>query len=179
MDPLSDFLDGPRARGAFVLHVVMRPPWSMAISGEAPVTVMPQLTGRSWFAPDDGPPEPLDAGDVLLVRSPTPYVLSSQLGDRPTISIGAGQLCSGADGRDLADRFSAGLRRWGNDPAGPDQMLVGTYRSDGEVGRVLLPALPPYAIVHEPAPQVVALLAQEAGQGGRAATSRGRPVSRP
>ncbi|WP_374727602.1 cupin domain-containing protein [Haloactinomyces albus] len=63
------------------------------------------------------------------------------------------------------------VRTWGNDPAGSDCMLVGAYRSDGEVGRILREALPPYLVVHDPAPHITELLnleivRDEVGQGG-------------
>jgi len=46
MDPLAGLLDGPRARGAFLLKSVMTPPWSLRIEDEAPLTVMAQVRGR-------------------------------------------------------------------------------------------------------------------------------------
>ncbi|MFV0457569.1 MAG: AraC family transcriptional regulator [Actinomycetales bacterium] len=171
MDLLSDLLDAPRARGAFLMRVVMSPPWAIRISDEAPLTLMPQLSGRSWFRPDGDQAQLLEPGDVLLVRSPTPYSLSTHPDDEADITIGAGQACAGSDGRDLSAEMSSGIRVWGNDPAGGDQMLVGTYRHDGEVGRLLLGSVPPWLVVHNPAPELVSLLNQElthddVGQGG-------------
>ncbi|NUP36329.1 MAG: AraC family transcriptional regulator, partial [Streptomyces sp.] len=40
MDPLAGLLDGPRARGAFLLRMVMDPPWSVRIEDRAPLCVM-------------------------------------------------------------------------------------------------------------------------------------------
>lgn len=171
MDPLSDVLDAPRARGAFLLHVVMRPPWAIRISDEAPLTLMPQLSGHSWFCPDGAEAQLLQPGDVLLVRSPTRYTLSTDPDGEADITIGAGQACAGSDGRDLSTELSSGIRVWGNDPTGADEMLVGTYRQDGEAGRLLLGSLPPWLVVPNPAPELVSLLNQElthdsVGQGG-------------
>ncbi|MGH3802896.1 MAG: cupin domain-containing protein, partial [Pseudonocardiaceae bacterium] len=39
MDELAGLLNGPRARGAFLLRCVMDPPWSMRIQDEAPLCV--------------------------------------------------------------------------------------------------------------------------------------------
>lgn len=168
VDPLSDFLDGPRARGAFQLRVVMRPPWSMTVADEAPLTVMPLLAGSCWFDPADGSPIRLTAGDVLLVSGPRPYTLSTTPGQGPTIVIGAGQECSGVDGRDLSEAFATGPRTWGNDAYGSDRMIVGSYHSVGEVGRLLLRALPTHVVLTDPAPHLVPLLDAELAQGGPA-----------
>ena len=37
MDALANLLDGPRARGAFLLRSVLTPPWSLRIADEAPL----------------------------------------------------------------------------------------------------------------------------------------------
>ena len=39
MDALAGLLDGPRARGAFVLGAIMDPPWSVRIQDRAALTV--------------------------------------------------------------------------------------------------------------------------------------------
>jgi len=161
MDPLSGFLDGPRARGAFLLRVVMRPPWSIAVADEAPLTLVQQVHGRSWFRPEGARPTALGPGDAVVVRSPVTYTLSTDVDAPPSIVIGPGQGCSGSDGRDLSEEMAAGVRTWGNDPDGEDCLLVGTYRSDGEVGRLLLRALPAYLVVRSPAPGVASLLQDE------------------
>lgn len=56
-----------------------------------------------------------------------------------------------------------GVRTWGNDLAGPDVMLVGTYPEHSVVGDRLLRALPPLVVVRrgEGASAVVDALAQE------------------
>lgn len=171
MDPLSDFLDGPRARGAFALRMVMAPPWALTVADGSPLTLVPNLAGSCWFRPEGGQPRELGTGDVLLVRAPTAYRLSSASELEPTITIGPGQECLGADGRDLSDEFASGVRTWGNDPDGGDRMLVGSYLGDGEVGRLLLSALPPHLVVRSPAPHVVDLLDAELSRDGIGAGS--------
>lgn len=175
MDPLADFLDGPRARGAFLLRVLMSPPWSMAVRDEAPLTLVQQVTGSSWVWPeeDGGPPAVrLDPGHVLVARGPARYVVASTPGLEPSIVIGPGQDCRGEHGRELARELRSGVRTWGNNAQGPDTVLVGTYQSTGEVGAPLLGVLPALLVVpRDPAPEVSGLLRHEltverAGQAG-------------
>lgn len=164
MDAFADLLAQPRARGAFLLRVVMGGRWSVRIEDEAPLSVVPVLRGSAWFAPDNGSPLRLHAGDVLVVRSPTAYALSSSPALEHGARIGDGQACSGPDGRDLSDDLAYGVRTWGNDPAGEDEMLVGTYRSRSEVGRLMVTALPPWFVVPQQASGLVDLLAEETAQ---------------
>ena len=55
MDALAGLLDGPRARGAFVLRVVMSPPWSITVEDEAPLTVMVVTRGSAVLTGSSGP----------------------------------------------------------------------------------------------------------------------------
>ncbi|MBI9115247.1 AraC family transcriptional regulator [Sanguibacter suaedae] len=171
MDPLTDFLDGPRARKAFLLQVVMSPPWSIAVDDGAPLTVVAVLHGKSWVVCDGAEPQELAAGDILLVRGDDPYLLSSELGLVPSVRVGRDQQCSGADGRDLSAELASGVRTWGNDPAGDDVLLVGTFRSAGEVGKILLAALPPSLVVRSAQNPMVDVLAQEVVRDGIAQAS--------
>ena len=66
MDSLVGLLDGPRARGAFVLRSVMEPPWSLRIQDEAPLTVVSMVEGHAWVTPDGGEAEKLQ---VCTTRS--------------------------------------------------------------------------------------------------------------
>ena len=48
MDGLAGFLDGPRARGAFLLRSVLEPPWSLRIEDESQLTVVAVVRGEAW-----------------------------------------------------------------------------------------------------------------------------------
>ena len=55
MDAVAGLLDGPRARGAFLLRTVLDPPWSMRIQDEAPLSVVAMVSGSAWIVRgDDG-----------------------------------------------------------------------------------------------------------------------------
>ena len=51
MDAVAGLLDGPRARGAFLLRSSMDPPWSLRIQDEAPLTVVAIVRGARLRRP--------------------------------------------------------------------------------------------------------------------------------
>ena len=87
MDPLAGFLDGPRARSAFVLRCVLDPPWSIRVRDEAPLAVVAVTRGHAWFVPegsgDADAPVLLGTGDMLIVRAgPTfEHVATNAIGE--------------------------------------------------------------------------------------------------
>ncbi|MFD4376236.1 AraC family transcriptional regulator [Streptomyces sp. NPDC058486] len=149
MDALAGLLDGPRARGAFLLRMVMEAPWSVGIEDGAPLCLMCVTDGEAWIVPATGEPVLLRPGGVAVMRGPEPYTVAD-VPDRPPLArVGRGGHCTTLAGEPLAERMSLGVRTWGNAPDGGTTVLVGTYQMDGEVGRRLLDALPP--LVHLPA----------------------------
>jgi AraC-like DNA-binding protein len=164
MDPLAGFLEGPRARAAFLMRIVLEPPWSMRIEDEAPLTVVAITHGSAYVLPGrSSDPVPLRAGDVLIIRASDAYVVADRPTTEPTIVIDAGGRCSTLDGRSLVESMDLGVRTWGNAATGSDVMLVGTYQTDGEVSRRLLDSLPRLVVVRasEWDSPVVGLLASE------------------
>ncbi|MEV6397991.1 AraC family transcriptional regulator [Streptomyces sp. NPDC051907] len=142
MDVLAGLLDGPRARGAFLLRMVMRPPWSVRVEDEATLCVLCMTKGEAWIIPDVCEPVLLRPGDVAIVRGPGHYTTADRADREPTALIGPGGTCHTLQGEPLAESMSLGVRSWGNDPAGSSTMLVGTYQMKGEVSTRLLDALP-------------------------------------
>src|SRR5436190_9307862 len=142
MDAVAGLLDGPRARGAFLLRSTMDPPWSLRIEDEAPVTLVAVVRGEAWIVPDGRAPERLGAGDVAVVRGPEPYTVADDPATAPQAIILPGQRCTTPDGQELAQMMDLGVRTWGNAADGATVMLTGTYQLDGEVSRRLLRALP-------------------------------------
>ena len=147
MDALVALLDEPRARGAFLLRVVMDPPWSVRIEDEAPLSLVAMVRGEAWIVPDEGAPERIGPGDVAVLRGPDPYLFADDPATPTVAVIHPGQRCTTVDGRDLAQALDLGVRTWGNDPDGSAMMLVGTYERCGETGRRLLEALPPRLVL--------------------------------
>ncbi|SCE13151.1 AraC-type DNA-binding protein [Streptomyces sp. BpilaLS-43] len=144
MDALAGLLDGPRARGAFLLRMVMDPPWSVRIEDRAPLCLMSVTRGEAWVLPADGAePVRLRPGDVAVARGPAPYTVTGTPGTDPHARIGPGGLCTTLRGEPLAESMRLGVRTWGNASDGATAVLVGTYLLDGEISRRLLDALPP------------------------------------
>lgn len=163
MDVFGGLLDGPRARGAFALRVLMDPPWSVRIQDEAPLSLVSVVRGQAWVIPDDDKPVLLDPGSVAVMRGPEHYTFADDPSTPTQVVIHPGQRCSTPDGDDLAQAMDLGVRTWGNDPAGSTSMLIGTYERRGEVGQQLLSVLPqllvlPSDICDSP---VVSMLAEE------------------
>lgn len=146
MDPLTDLLAGPRARDAFVLRTVLEPPWAIEVRDRAPLTLVAVLRGSADFALGDDRAR-LGTGDVLLVQSCASYLLGDVQGSPPATVIHPGGRCQDLAGRPVHESMSHGLRTWGNDPHGREQLVIGTYGSVGAVGELLTAALPPWLVV--------------------------------
>ena len=142
MDAVAALLDGPRARGAFLLRSSMDPPWSLRIEDEAPLTLVAVVRGEAWLLPDGEAPERLGPGDVAVIRGPDPYSVADDPATEPQVRILPGQRCVTPDGREVTGMGDLGVRTWGNSPDGATVMLTGTYLLEGEVSGRLLRALP-------------------------------------
>ncbi|MBF8192182.1 AraC family transcriptional regulator [Nonomuraea sp. K274] len=159
MDQLAALLDGPRARGAFLLRSILDPPWSLRIQDEAPLSVIAMVRGEAWVVLDDGDPLPLEPGQVAVVRGPEPYTVADDPATKPQIIVHPGQHCTTLDGESLYEAMDLGVRTWGNNRDGSTVLLTGTYSVEGEVSRRLLEALP--RLIEQPGGSVVALLVAE------------------
>ncbi|MFD0534403.1 cupin domain-containing protein [Actinomadura luteofluorescens] len=166
MDALAELLDGPRARGAFMLRSTLAPPWSLRIQDEAPLTLLSMVRDEAWLVPDEGEPRRVGPGDMVVFRGPEPYTVSDDPATPPQIVIHPGQRCTTPDGTSLTEAMDLGVRAWGNDPDGLAVMLIGTYQMRGAVTQRLLAALPPMAVVRGDTwrSPLVAVLQEEIGK---------------
>jgi AraC-like DNA-binding protein len=162
MDAVAGLLDGPRARGAFLLRSTLAPPWSMRIADEAPLTLLAVVRGEAVVLPDEGDELRLCSGDACLLRGPDAYTVADDSATAPQVLVLPGQRCVTPEGREVVMR-THGVRTWGNSRHGETELLTGTYQLDGEVGRRLLRALPPVAVIGADALEspLIALLAEE------------------
>lgn len=148
MDALAGLLDGPRARGAFLLRMVMEPPWSVRIEDRAPLCLMSVTAGEAWILPaGDTGPVLLRPGDLAVARGPQPYTVADRPDTAPQARIGPGGVCATLRGEPLSQSMELGVRTWGNAPDGSTTVLVGTYLLEGEISGRLLDALPPLLVL--------------------------------
>ncbi|MFE3626898.1 AraC family transcriptional regulator [Streptomyces goshikiensis] len=165
MDTLTGLLEGPKARGAFLLKAVYNPPWAVRIEDRAPLSVATMVHGSSWVLPDGGEPVRISPGDVAVVRGPEPYTIGDAPDTPVQVTVDPEQRCTTGAGEDVSESMVLGVRTWGAEfqDAGSAVMLSGTYQAPSEIGRRLLSALP--AVLVRPAAAadatLIGLLASE------------------
>ena len=149
MDAVAGLLDGPRARGAFLLCSRMDPPWSLRIQDRAPLTLVAVVRGQAWIVPGSAQPAQLERGDMAVIRGPEPYTVADDPATPPQAVIHPGQRCTTPDGQELRQMTDLGVRTWGNSPDGATVMLTGTYQLEGEVSQRLLRVLPAVLVLRD------------------------------
>ncbi len=150
MDALASLLEAPRARGAFLLRSILRPPWALRIEDRAPLTLIAVMRSHAWVVPADRDPVRLSPGDVAIVRGPAPYTVAGDPATPPRVVIHPGQRCTTPEGAPLSAAMALGLRSWGDrtdDSADFTTLFTGTYQVDGEVSGRLRRALPPLLVL--------------------------------
>lgn len=161
MDRVSALLDGPRARGAFVVRCLLQPPWAIHVCDRAPLTIVAVARGEAWIT-QSAAASRVPEGSVALVAGPEPYQLSSDPGRAADIVIHPGQHCQTPDGESLEMSMRLGVRSWGHAVDASTIMLTGTYEYHSALGAELLSALPTPLVVRRPDPDpLVALLSAE------------------
>jgi AraC-like DNA-binding protein len=160
VDVLGSVLNGPRAQNAFLLRVVMSPPWSVRVEDQAPLTVVVTVSGIATIAFDDGEQSAVHPGDVAIIRGPDPYTFGDGTSEATAI-IEEGQRCVSDGGAELIDEMCLGVRSWGNSADGESVSLVGSYGVAGEVSARLLSALPRLIILRDNSSPLLDLLGTE------------------
>jgi AraC-like DNA-binding protein len=163
MDAVAGLLDGPRARGAFLLRLSFDAPWALRIQDRAPLAVLSAVRGASLIIPDEGEPVRLEAGDVAIARGPAPYTIADDPATPIQAIVHPGQGCTTPQGEELKLIKHVGTRTWGNALDGRTVLMTGVYESTGEVSGRLLRALPPLLKLDAAAldTPLIALLAAE------------------
>lgn len=158
---MSALLDGPRARGAFVVRCLLQPPWAIQVRDQAPLTIVAVLRNDAWITQGSQVAH-VPQGSVALLVGPEPYDLSSIPGRPPDVLILPGQHCQTPDGESLEMSMRLGVRSWGHALDAPTAMLTGTYEHHSALGAELLATLPTPLVVRRPHPDpLVALLSTE------------------
>lgn len=161
MDRLAALLDGPRARGAFVLRSLLVPPWAMHIRDEAPLTLVAVTRGEAWIGHGDTATW-LPRGTVALVRGPEHYSFASAPDIEPDIVIHPGQICETINGDALGMSMRLGVYSWGHSLDAPTVLFTGTYEQHSALANDVLDALPPVVVIERrPDDPLLSLLAHE------------------
>jgi AraC-like DNA-binding protein len=142
VDAVVGLLDGVRARGAFVLRMMMDPPWSMSIRDDAPLTLICQTHGSAVIVGESSGTVWLRPGDVALARGTQQYIYADDPTTTPMIIIHPGNRCTTLSGESLKFEMSLGVRTWGNSPSGATRSVICAYEGRSEVSSRLLDALP-------------------------------------
>jgi AraC-like DNA-binding protein len=168
VDAVVGLLDGVRARGAFVLRMMMDPPWSMSIRDDAPLTLICQTHGSAAIVGECSGTVWLHPGDVALTRGSEHYMFADDPATTPMVVIHPGQRCTTLSGEDLRFEMSIGVRTWGNSASGATRSVICAYEGRSEVSARLLDALPAVLVLgaEEWDSPLVDLLATEAGCDG-------------
>lgn len=161
-------LDGVRARGAFVLRMMMDPPWSLRIQDDAPLSLICQTHGNAVIVGDTSGTDWLRPGDVALARGTQHYVFADDPATAPMVAIHPGQRCTTLTGDDLRFEMSLGVRTWGNSSSGATRSIICAYEGHSEVSARLLDALPAVLVLRAEQwdSTLIDLLTAEAGCDG-------------
>jgi AraC-type DNA-binding domain-containing proteins len=163
VDEFGGLLDGPRARGAFLLRTVMEPPWSLRVRDEVALAVLAVVRGEAHMRFADGRVIDLRAGDLVITVGGQEYDIADTAGRPPEIVILPDGECATPDGRPVETTTQLGVRTWGNSAAGSTEVLVGNYADASTLGGRVLAGLPGVMVLdgfgHDS--PVLAMLAQE------------------
>jgi hypothetical protein len=168
VDPLSQFLTGPRAQSAFTLRVVMEPPFAIDVRDGAALTVIIAIKGGAWIGTGTTSLQFLQPGQAATVRGPAPYLIADTPETAPTVMIGANQSCRTPAGEHLELTMSHGVRTWGNSPDGGTVLLIGAYQTEAAAGQLATSALPPLVVfdAEETDSALLTLIERELSQPG-------------
>jgi AraC-like DNA-binding protein len=163
MDEIGGLLDGPRARGAFLLRMVMEPPWSLHIRDEVPLAVVAVMRGEAFMAYEDGRVVELHEGDMAITVGVQDYVISDTVGRPAGAVIWPNGRCTTSAGEPVPTNTFFGVRTWGNSASGSTEVLVGNYLNTSTLGGRLLAGLPSLLVLpgFADGSPVLTMLAQE------------------
>ena len=91
MDALAGLLDGPRARGAFLLRSILDPPWSLRIQDRAPLTLV-AVVARRGVGRSRRRARPCGSAPATSrsSRGPDPYTVADDPATPPQVVIHPG-----------------------------------------------------------------------------------------
>lgn len=162
MDALDTALATVRVEG-WVGRSMVRPPWGVEMLTADPCQLAAVVTGEAWIRHGDDEPVHLPEGSVAVACGGIPL----HMGDHPDtpadLRIEDREACYDiVTGAPMADHDRTGSRTWG-DPDAPGSVVLGAYRTEGEVYALLEDELPPLLVV-PPDPLVLPVLTAVAAE---------------
>jgi AraC-like DNA-binding protein len=146
VDPLDTALATVRVEG-WVGRSMVRPPWGVEMATEDPCQLAAVVTGEAWIRHGDDEPVHLPEGSVAVAGGGVPLHMGDHPDTPPGVRIEDREACYDiVTGALLVDHERTGSRTWG-DPAAPGSVVLGAYRTDGEVYALLEQELPPLLVV--------------------------------
>ncbi|WP_410654737.1 AraC family transcriptional regulator [Amycolatopsis sp. lyj-112] len=139
MDAFSDLIRGVRAHGSLFGSSTLSPPWALEFVDGPPLTLCTVLTGAGWIVPEHHPPEPLRAGETILVRGPATFTFVDEVATLAE-PIACGEDCAVPELGGTRHRL--GWADHDENAEGATTLIVGAYPVRGEISRRLLDALP-------------------------------------
>jgi AraC-like DNA-binding protein len=146
VDVLSDLLQRAQATDVLVRQWIAHPPWAVTYVDAPSLTVIATLGGHASLRLEDGPPQPLAAGDIALITGAGRYTVADDPDTMPEFVIRAGRKYT-LDGRAVDMHGLTAPRTYGENLSGATIMIRGAYDLRGGVGARLLSLLPASAVI--------------------------------
>jgi AraC-like DNA-binding protein len=141
MDAFGDLLRGMRAQGSLFGSSTLEPPWALRFVDGAPLTLCAVLGGSGWIVAGGRTPEPLRAGETVIVRGPEPFTFVDEP-DTAADPIDCGMHCVAPEQGGTRHRLGWNDDSCGETGRGATTLIVGAYPVQGEISRRLLDTLP-------------------------------------
>jgi AraC-like DNA-binding protein len=163
VDALDTALATVRVHGAMVGRSLVTPPWGLEMETTDPCMLAAVLRGEAWIRHGADEPVHLPEGSVAVACGGVPFHAGDHPETPPGVRIVDREDCYDVvTGEQIAERGRTGSRTWG-DPDAPGSIVLGSYRTDGEVYALLERGLPPLLVI-PPDPLVAPVLAALAAE---------------
>lgn len=158
VDVLSDLLQRARAKNAVVRKLIHRPPWSITLADQQPLSAVATLEGSASISLQNtdtraaaaGAPatHTLEAGDIALIKGGA-YTIAddAQTPCQVVIRDGIKHIVGAADDGAAGAAHMIASRTFGDRQPGAMVMLHGIYELHGSAGGRLLDMLPDVTVV--------------------------------
>lgn len=142
MDVVADMLRSAQGSGSLLLQTLHDPPWAVHYRPSPPLTLHAFVRGGGWVAIDNADPLRLAEREMAVVRGPSPHRVADAL-DTPAHLVVEGTARCEHAARARPEPVRLAPRTYGRSGEAGTIVLSGVYPVGGQVGSLLLDALPP------------------------------------